>query len=127
MPLGVGPRYAVHGRSELHVLGSARTKDQKGGGVRGRLSGTSTTELGDGRSRRLVVAAEVVREGGENGAVDEAARVGLESERKGLLGGSKDQKCVVPSECGDVERILISARAATRGARLSRGAWPSAA
>ena len=86
MPLGVGPRYAVHGRSELHVLGSARTKDQKGGGVRGRLSGTSTTELGDGRSRRLVVAAEVACEGGENGAVDEAARVGLESERKGLLG-----------------------------------------
>ena len=98
---------------------------EKGGGL---LFGTtSTTELGVGLSRRLVVAAEVVREGGENGAVDEAARVGLESERKGLLGGSKDQKCVVPSECGDVERILISARAATRGARSSRGAWPSAA
>ena len=54
---------------------------------KGGLSGTSTTVLGDGRSRRLLVAAEVVCEGGENGAVDEAARVGLESERKGLLGG----------------------------------------
>ena len=96
MPLGVGPRYAVHGRSELHVLGSARTKDQKGGGVRGRLSGTSTTELGDGRSRRLVVAAEVVREGGEDGAVDEAARVGPESGREALLGG-------VPGAAGEFD------------------------
>ena len=51
----------------------------------GGLSGTSTTELGVGLSRRLVVAAEVVREGGEGGAVDEAARVGLEPEREGLL------------------------------------------
>ena len=39
------------------------------GWFKGGLSGTPTIELGVGRSRRLVVAAEVVRDsGGENGA-----------------------------------------------------------
>ena len=66
---------------------------EKGGGLFGT---TSTTELGVGLSRRLVVAAEVVREGGEDGAVDEAARVGPESGREALLGG-------VPGAAGEFD------------------------
>ena len=51
--------------SALHLRGSIGSRCGERGGLGG-LSGTSTTKLGDGRSRRLVVAAEVVCEGGEN-------------------------------------------------------------